>query len=149
MTSIRSCSNPKVGHRTYNDYLDEFEYAAKVGFDGVGINEHHSNAYGLMPSPNLIAASLARTCPDAAIVVLGDSVALYNPPIRVAEELAMLDCITGGRMITGFPVGSPMDTIFAYGQNPFRNPTRRYGSLVAVRWTPEIGVPSTSSSFCT
>ena len=110
--------DPRVGHRAYNEYIDELEFAAQVGFDAVGINEHHSNGYGLMPSPNLIAASLARQCPDTNIVVLGDSVALYNPPLRVAEELAMLDCITGGRMVAGFPVGSPMDTIFAYGQNP-------------------------------
>lgn len=107
-----------VAHRAYNEYIDELEHAAKLGFDGVGINEHHSNAYGMMPSPNIIASTLARTCPDAAIVVLGDSVALYQPPIRVAEELAMLDCITGGRMVAGFPVGTPMDTLFAYGQNP-------------------------------
>ena len=110
--------DPVVGHRMYNDYIDELEFAAKVGFDGVGINEHHSNAYGLMPSPNLIAAALARTCPDAALVVLGDSVALYNPPIRVAEEFAMLDCISGGRLVAGFPVGTPMDTLYAYGNNP-------------------------------
>ena len=71
-----------------------------------------------MPSPNIIAAALSRNCPDTNIVVLGDSVALYNPPLRVAEEIAMLDGITGGRMIAGFPVGSPMDTIYAYGQNP-------------------------------
>jgi alkanesulfonate monooxygenase SsuD/methylene tetrahydromethanopterin reductase-like flavin-dependent oxidoreductase (luciferase family) len=110
--------DPAVAHRAYNDYIDELEHAARVGFDGVGVNEHHANAYGLMPSPNIIAAALARTCPEAAIVLMGDSVALYNPPLRVAEELAMLDCITGGRVVAGFPVGSPMDTIFAYGQNP-------------------------------
>ena len=110
--------DPAVGHRAYNDYMDELELAARLGFDAVGINEHHANGYGLMPSPNLIASSLARSCPDANLVVLGDSVALYNPPIRVAEEMAMLDCISGGRLVAGFPVGSPMDTIFAYGQNP-------------------------------
>ena len=69
-----------------------------------------------MPSPNLIAASLACQCPDTNIVVLHLGGAVSLP--RVAEELAMLDCITGGRMVAGFPVGSPMDTIFAYGQNP-------------------------------
>ena len=110
--------DPVVGHRAYNTYIDQLEFAATVGFDGLGVNEHHANAYGLMPSPNLIASALARSSPDAAIVVLGDSVALYNPPIRVAEELAMLDAISGGRVVAGFPVGSPMDTIFAYGQNP-------------------------------
>ena len=110
--------DPAVAGRAYNDYIDELEFAAKVGFDGVGVNEHHANAYGLMPSPNIIASALSRTCPEVAVIVLGDSVALYNPPLRVAEEIAMLDCITGGRMIAGFPVGTPMDTLFAYGMNP-------------------------------
>ncbi len=73
-----------------------------------------------MPSPNLIASSVAwRGAPtDTAICVMGNSLALYNPPTRVAEEFAMIDCISGGRLIAGFPVGTPMDTCFAYGQNP-------------------------------
>lgn len=131
--------DPEVGHRAYNDYIDELEYAASVGFDALGINEHHSNGYGLMPSPNIIAAALSRSCPDANIVVLGDSVALYNPPLRVAEELAMLDGITGGRMVAGFPVGSPMDTIFAYGQNPATVRERYHEGvdLITRAWTSD------------
>jgi alkanesulfonate monooxygenase SsuD/methylene tetrahydromethanopterin reductase-like flavin-dependent oxidoreductase (luciferase family) len=102
----------------YNDFMDELEYAADCGFDGICVNEHHSNGYGLMPSPNLIASSLARRTSDAALCVMGNSLALYNPPTRVAEEFAMIDCISGGRLIAGFPVGTPMDTCYAYGQNP-------------------------------
>jgi alkanesulfonate monooxygenase SsuD/methylene tetrahydromethanopterin reductase-like flavin-dependent oxidoreductase (luciferase family) len=132
-----SIYDPAVGHRALNDYMDELEHAAALGFDGVGINEHHSNGYGLMPSPNLIASSLARNCGDAAIVVLGDSVALYNPPVRVAEEFAMLDAISGGRLVAGFPVGSPMDTIFAYGQNPatLREKYHEGMDLIMRAWT--------------
>ena len=110
--------DPAKAHRMYNDFMDELEFAAEIGFDGICVNEHHSNGYGLMPSPNLIAASLARRTRDAAIVVMGNSLALYNPPTRVAEEFAMLDVISGGRLVAGFPVGTPMDTCFAYGQNP-------------------------------
>jgi len=71
-----------------------------------------------MPSPTLIAATMARRTRNAALCVLGNSIALYNPPTRVAEEMAMLDIISGGRLIAGFPVGSPMDTCYAYSQNP-------------------------------
>ncbi len=110
--------DPAKAHRMYNDFMDELEFAAESGFDGVCVNEHHQNGYGLMPSPNLIAASLARRTTHAAIVVMGNSLALYNPPIRVAEEFAMLDCISGGRLVAGFPVGTPMDTCYAYGMNP-------------------------------
>jgi alkanesulfonate monooxygenase SsuD/methylene tetrahydromethanopterin reductase-like flavin-dependent oxidoreductase (luciferase family) len=110
--------DPERGHFLYNEYLDQLEYAEYVGFDGIGVNEHHQNGYGLMPSPNLMAAALARRTSKAAIAVIGNSIALYNPPIRVAEEFAMLDVISGGRLLAGFPVGTPMDTNFCYGQIP-------------------------------
>lgn len=108
----------KRGHHVYHDYFDQLEYAETMGFDALGVNEHHANAYGLMPSPNLMAAALARRTSKAAIMVLGDSIALYNPPIRVAEEFAMLDVMTGGRLACGFPVGTSMDTNYAYGTIP-------------------------------
>lgn len=107
-------------HHLYNDYLDELEHAAVMGFDAVGVNEHHSSAYGLMSSPNMMASALARriTDTDAKLLVMGDTVPLYNPPIRIAEELAMLDVMSGGRLITGFPLGSSQDTNFVYGIVP-------------------------------
>jgi alkanesulfonate monooxygenase SsuD/methylene tetrahydromethanopterin reductase-like flavin-dependent oxidoreductase (luciferase family) len=113
-----SLFDPKRAHHMYNDFMDELEFAALCGFDAICVNEHHSNGYGLMPSPNLIASSLSRRTTDTAICVMGNSLALYNPPTRVAEEFAMIDVISGGRLIAGFPVGTPMDTCYAYGQNP-------------------------------
>ena len=50
-----SLFDPRRAHHMYNDFMDELEYAAECGFDAVCVNEHHSNGYGLMPSPNLIA----------------------------------------------------------------------------------------------
>jgi alkanesulfonate monooxygenase SsuD/methylene tetrahydromethanopterin reductase-like flavin-dependent oxidoreductase (luciferase family) len=116
--------DPVEGHRLYNSYLDLLEYAEELGFDGIGVNEHHSNAYGLMPSPNIMAAALSRRTSKAALVVLGNSIALYNPPIRVAEEFAMLDVISGGRLVAGFPVGTSMDTNYCYGTIPAETRTR-------------------------
>ena len=107
-------------HVLYNDYLDELEFAARSGFHAIGVNEHHSSGYGTMSSPNMMATSLARRTADTAakLLVMGDAVPLYNPPIRIAEELAMLDVISGGRLITGFPLGSSQDSNFAYGIPP-------------------------------
>ena len=110
--------DPELGQQHYNEYIDELEYADTLGFDGVCVNEHHGNAYGLMPSPNLIAATLARSTSRSALIVLGNSLALYQPPLRVAEEMAMLDVMSGGRLVAGFPVGTSMDTTFSYGQVP-------------------------------
>ena len=110
--------DPERANGLYHEYMDQLEFADEMGFDGIGVNEHHQNAYGIMPSPNIIAAGLARRTSEAAICVIGNSIALYNPPIRVAEEFAMLDVISGGRLVAGFPVGTPMDTNFSYGQIP-------------------------------
>jgi alkanesulfonate monooxygenase SsuD/methylene tetrahydromethanopterin reductase-like flavin-dependent oxidoreductase (luciferase family) len=129
--------DPQVMARAYGDYLDQLEHADEAGFDGICVNEHHQNGYGLMPSPNLMAASLARRTSRAAIVVLGNSLALYNPPVRVAEELAMIDCLSNGRLVAGFPVGTPMDTAFCYGQNPatLRSKYHEAHDLVMRAWT--------------
>ena len=134
-----SLFDPKRAHLMYNDFMDELEYAAQCGFDAICVNEHHSNGYGLMPSPNLIASSLARRTTDTAICVMGNSLALYNPPTRVAEEFAMIDCISGGRLIAGFPVGTPMDTCYAYGQNPsqLRQRYLEAHDLVVRAWTEQ------------
>ena len=110
--------DPRKAHHMYHEFISELEHADAVGFDAICVNEHHCNAYGMLPSPNLMASTLARSTTNAAICVMGNSLALYNPPTRVAEEFAMLDCLSGGRLIAGFPVGTPMDTCYAYGQNP-------------------------------
>ena len=134
-----SLFDPKRAHHMYNEFLDELEHAAECGFDAICCNEHHSNGYGLMPSPNLIATALARRTTNTAICVLGNSLALYNPPTRVAEEFAMIDCISGGRLIAGFPVGTPMDTTYAYGTNPSQLRDRYYEAhdLVLRAWTEQ------------
>lgn len=109
--------DPVLGGAMYHDYLDQIQEAAKLGFDGVCVNEHHSNGYGMMPSPNLMASILARNTVRGAVCVMGNAPVLYDPPLRVAEELAMLDCLSGGRLIAGLPLGTPMDTCYAYGSN--------------------------------
>ena len=144
-----SLFDPRRAHLMYNDFMDELEFAAECGFDAVCVNEHHSNGYGLMPSPNLIASSLSRRTTDTAICVMGNSLALYNPPTRVAEEFAMIDCISGGRLIAGFPVGSPMDTCFAYGQNPSMLRERYHEGMISFCGRGPKGTHSRSTAAST
>src|SRR5215469_7443751 len=49
--------------RTYHEHLDAWELLDKLGYDGVGFNEHHCSPYGLMNSPNLMAAPGAASAP--------------------------------------------------------------------------------------
>jgi alkanesulfonate monooxygenase SsuD/methylene tetrahydromethanopterin reductase-like flavin-dependent oxidoreductase (luciferase family) len=94
------------------------QQADRDGFDGLAVNEHHQTPFAMTPSPNLLAASVASTTENAAVLVIGDSLVNYNPPIRVAEELAYLDCLSEGRVIAGMVFGTPMDSAFAYGRPP-------------------------------
>ena len=129
--------DPVEGGRLYHEYLDQLEFAERVGFDGLVLNEHHQHVFGLMPSPQLMAAALARQTSRAAIILLGMSIALYRPATRAAEEIAMLDVVSGGRIVAGFPLGTPMDTNFAYGTNPaeLRKVYREHHDLILRAWS--------------
>ena len=129
--------DPEHGRQAYGDYIEELQYADGLGYDGICVNEHHNNAYGLMPSPNIMAGILSRSTSRSALIVLGNSIALYNPPIRVAEEMAMLDLLSGGRLVAGFPVGSSMDSAYSYGQIPIQLRERHdeANDLIIQAWT--------------
>ena len=126
------------GAELYQRYIDELVYADALGFDGVVINEHHQNAYGLMPSPNLIAASLAQRTHSAKVIVLGNALPLYGSPLRVAEEFAMLDLMLKGRFVAGFVVGGGPEW-YSFGLNPTnaRAMWREAHDLIVRAWTEE------------
>jgi alkanesulfonate monooxygenase SsuD/methylene tetrahydromethanopterin reductase-like flavin-dependent oxidoreductase (luciferase family) len=131
-----SLFDPKKGHEVYNRYLDELEYADQLGFDGICLNEHHQNAYGLMPSPNIMAACLARRTSRAKLVILGNVLSIYEHPLRVAEEIAMLDVVSGGRVVSGQVVGTGNE-FFSYNVNPTyaRERFREAHELIIRAWT--------------
>jgi alkanesulfonate monooxygenase SsuD/methylene tetrahydromethanopterin reductase-like flavin-dependent oxidoreductase (luciferase family) len=89
----------------YQEYIDQLVYAEELGFDGLVLNEHHQNIYGLMPSPNIIAAVLTQRTKRAKLVILGNLLPLHLNPLRIAEEYAMIDSMSNGRLIAGFAMG--------------------------------------------
>ena len=121
----------------YRMFIRLMQQADRLGWDGLAVNEHHQTTFAMTPSPNLLAASLASSTENAALLVIGNSLALYNPPIRVAEEMAYLDCLSEGRLIAGFVFGTPMDTAFAYGVPPAELRARFHEAreLITRAWT--------------
>jgi len=115
--------------------LEEIELAARLGYDGVGTNEHHQNAYGF-PMPNLTAYHLAAVTKDVAIVLLGMTLPIYHP-LRVAEEMGQIDCLSGGRLVAGWPVGTSMDVNHCYGVTPTQTRGRwaEAHDLIKAAWT--------------
>ncbi|MGH9294188.1 MAG: LLM class flavin-dependent oxidoreductase, partial [Acidimicrobiales bacterium] len=136
VTCPNSLFDPALGTGIYNRYLDELILAEELGFDGVCVNEHHQNAYGLMPSPNLMAAILARQTSRVRIAVVGNALPLYDPPTRVAEEFAMIDCISGGRLIAGMVVGGGPE-YYSFSINPAEARSRfsEAHDLILRAWT--------------
>jgi alkanesulfonate monooxygenase SsuD/methylene tetrahydromethanopterin reductase-like flavin-dependent oxidoreductase (luciferase family) len=130
--------DPKLGVDLYGRYLDELEYADKLGFDGIAVNEHHQSAYGLMPSPNIMAAALTRRTEHARIMVLGNAIGIRGNPLRVAEEIAMLDLMSGGRVDSGFVRGIGWE-YFGHSINPTKSRARfnEAHDLIIKAWTSE------------
>src|SRR5262245_54151058 len=89
-----------------------------------------------MPSPNLIAAALTQRTKRCKIAVIGNALPLYNPPQRVAEEFAMLDNLSGGRLIAGMVVGGGPE-YFALQVDPTtaREKFREALELILQAWT--------------
>jgi len=136
VTLPNSNYDPVKGHQLYNRYLDEIERADKLGWDSVIVNEHHQNAYGTMPSPNLMAAALTQRVKRAKIGIVGNALPLHDDPLRVAEEIAMLDVLSGGRIISGFVRGTGME-YFSYNINPTlsRERMNEAHDLIIQAWT--------------
>jgi len=101
--------DPTRAQQIYSEHLDQMALCEEYGFDAVCINEHHAKPYGLMPSPNLVAAALIQRTSRIKIGILGNLPALHGHPVRLAEEIAMLDCMSGGRVISGFVRGVPQE----------------------------------------
>ncbi|MEB3102130.1 LLM class flavin-dependent oxidoreductase [Ferviditalea candida] len=136
VTYSNSNFDPKYGHELYNLYLDELEFCERMGFDGIGVNEHHQTAYGLMPSPNVMAATLARRTTKVKIAILGNAISLRDHPQRVAEEVAMLDVITGGRIISGFVRGIGAE-YYSFRLDPTKSKERFFEAhdIIIQAWT--------------
>jgi alkanesulfonate monooxygenase SsuD/methylene tetrahydromethanopterin reductase-like flavin-dependent oxidoreductase (luciferase family) len=88
---------------TYDEYLQTWEEMDRLGYDGVGFNEHHT-----LNSPNLMAAAAAQRTQRLKLLIYGNLGPLHEP-LRLAEELAMIDCLSNGRLISGFARGIPRE----------------------------------------
>jgi alkanesulfonate monooxygenase SsuD/methylene tetrahydromethanopterin reductase-like flavin-dependent oxidoreductase (luciferase family) len=102
--------DPVIGGRLYNEYFDERIYAEELGFDGVMLNEHHQTPFCMGSVMDVEAAVLARITKRVKIVLLGNPLPVADP-LRLAEELAMIDMISGGRLVPGYVRGAGSEQI--------------------------------------
>jgi alkanesulfonate monooxygenase SsuD/methylene tetrahydromethanopterin reductase-like flavin-dependent oxidoreductase (luciferase family) len=128
--------DPVKGADEYAAYIDFLVDCERLGFDALGVNEHHQNAYGLMPAPNLIASALIQRTKTIKIAVLGRALPIVSNPIFIAEEYAMLDNLSRGRLICGFVRGIGAE-YHSSGVNPYFSHERFHEAhdLIVKAWT--------------
>ncbi len=128
--------NPELGADLYNEYLDEYEFSEEVGFDGLMLNEHHNTPTCMGAAMNLEAAILARITKQSKIVLLGNPLPIFDNPIRLAEELAEIDMISRGRLVSGFVRGTGIES-WATNTNPVHNRERfeEAHDVILAAWT--------------
>src|SRR5881628_3405017 len=97
-----SAYDTKRGREVYYGCIAIDLLADELGYDGICFAEHHYGPVSLTPSPNLLAAAMATHTRNAKIVLMGNCLPLHGHPVRVAEELAMIDVLSGGRLVSGF-----------------------------------------------
>jgi alkanesulfonate monooxygenase SsuD/methylene tetrahydromethanopterin reductase-like flavin-dependent oxidoreductase (luciferase family) len=134
----KSHFKPDVAVRTYAEHLEAWEELDRLGFDGVGFNEHHTSPYGLMNSPNLLAASAAQRTKRLKLLIYGNLLPIHEP-LRLAEELAMLDCLSNGRIISGFARGIPREhNVYNVPLKESRARFEEAWEIIRGLWTEEV-----------
>jgi alkanesulfonate monooxygenase SsuD/methylene tetrahydromethanopterin reductase-like flavin-dependent oxidoreductase (luciferase family) len=94
--------------QAFDELLDQIELTEKLNFNEAWFAEHHHSDYGMLASPNLMIAALARRTERLRFGNLVSVLPLYDP-MRLAEECAMLDILTDGRLNIGLGRGVPKD----------------------------------------
>jgi alkanesulfonate monooxygenase SsuD/methylene tetrahydromethanopterin reductase-like flavin-dependent oxidoreductase (luciferase family) len=127
--------DPETGAQAYEGMIERLKCVEEIGFDWVSFSEHHYSPRIMTPNPILSATYVAARLPRIAIAVLGPIVPQVNP-IRIAEEFAMLDNFTQGRLRVGLLRGTTNEML-TYGLKPeeARDRTTEGMELILKAWS--------------
>ncbi len=130
---------PENASRLYHEYLDLWCAADEIGLE-IMINEHHQTATCMVPAAPIMLGILARQTSRARLLILGNPLPNRNQPVRVAEEMAMIDVISRGRLECGFVRSVPYEAAAA-NTLPYRGSERLWEAhdLILKAWTTHDG----------
>ncbi len=139
--------DPKKGAALYDRYISEWLIAEEEGLD-IMLNEHHQTPTCVDPAAPLVLAALARLTSKARLLLLGNPIANRRDPVRVAEEMALADILSHGRLEVGFVRGVPYE-LAAANSNPVRTNERHWEALdlIIKAWTERNGPFSHEGRF--
>jgi len=138
MASLKIGFIPIEGGHYYRDALEEVARGEELGFDSVWMEEHHSVVNHYWPSPLPVLAGFASR---TSKVILGTDilVAPFYHPVRLAEDVAMLDVMSNGRFVLGVAIGYKPDEFALYGAELEKRGARFEEQLAVMKglWTQE------------
>jgi alkanesulfonate monooxygenase SsuD/methylene tetrahydromethanopterin reductase-like flavin-dependent oxidoreductase (luciferase family) len=139
--------DPKKGAELYDRFLSEWQIAEEEGVN-IMLNEHHQTATCVDPAAPLVLAALARLTSKARLLILGNPIANRRQPVRVAEEMALVDVLSKGRLEVGFVRGVPTEILPA-NSNPVRMNERHWEALdlIVQAWTSHDGPTTFEGRF--
>jgi alkanesulfonate monooxygenase SsuD/methylene tetrahydromethanopterin reductase-like flavin-dependent oxidoreductase (luciferase family) len=125
-----------AGSQLYEDRIVEYQLVEEAGYDGIMLNEHHNAPFCMQAKCNVMASILAALTKRVKIVLLGNPLPIADNPVRLAEELAMIDMISKGRLVSGFVRGGGVESL-ATNTNPAYNRERfeEAHDLIIKTWT--------------
>ena len=128
--------DPISGSRLYNERLEEYQYVEECGWDGIMLNEHHNAPFCMQAKCNIFATAIVATTKRVKVVLLGNPLPVADNPVRLAEELAMIDLLSKGRLVPGIVRGGGVEA-FASNTNPAFNRERfeEAHDLIIKTWT--------------
>jgi alkanesulfonate monooxygenase SsuD/methylene tetrahydromethanopterin reductase-like flavin-dependent oxidoreductase (luciferase family) len=126
--------DPSVASESMQRAIGMCARADALGFDWVSVSEHHYAPYIMTPNSMVMAAAISQVVKRAKIALLGPLIPLANP-IRVAEEVAMLDSLSGGRVVVLFLRGTPNEQKTFGATGDTRSMTQEGIDLIQKSWT--------------
>jgi alkanesulfonate monooxygenase SsuD/methylene tetrahydromethanopterin reductase-like flavin-dependent oxidoreductase (luciferase family) len=127
---------PEQARRAVASCLAEVEMEDELGFDWIACAEHHYSPFNLAPNVSVLASALTQRVKRARIAILGALIPLTGNPVRIAEEYAMIDNLSGGRLVAGLLRGAPYEYM-VYNVNPAESRSRfeEAWDLILRAWT--------------
>ncbi|MBT6983932.1 MAG: LLM class flavin-dependent oxidoreductase, partial [Rhodospirillaceae bacterium] len=103
--------------QVFKEFLEEVELAEELGFDSIWLPEHHFSVYGILGDTLTMAAAIAQRTKR---IKIGTAVVLLplNHPVRVAEQAALVDCLSDGRLLLGVGRAYQPGEFAGFGENP-------------------------------
>lgn len=131
--------DPEVAHELYNRYLDLWCACDEIGLE-IMLNEHHQTATCMVPAAPIMMGALARQTKKSRLLLLGNPLPNRSQPVRVAEEMAMIDVISKGRLECGFVRSVPYEAAPA-NTLPYRGSEKLWEAhdLIKKAWTTHDG----------